>query len=344
MDGFSAEDGELAIGYYLGLRWFQLKRLDHGNITLTGEPFSKRDGTSVTRAECRCGDVQYMTADTQVQPWYEEHSQGTSLTLRGARDVWQPGANHARCLRVMPHYDGPAAHHVPVRKCSCGFWAYWHLGDQQCPPPLVAGLIKGSGRVIKGPLGFRCSEAEIVALTLAEPDPPAALYLEARYGVPVYYSIKGLLSMHKAPGGQPPLKDAWFCRQAPGEPGWKALSQMGGIVRTGGQGGKDPGETYSQYGRRLGLFPPAAPCMTCGRQACAEGQPLCALCQSAKTVAAAVEAHKQADDAQAALTGAEALNQLHARRESWAKDSIAASVSSIMKAFGIPGPDTGGTS
>lgn len=315
MDGFSAEDAELAIGYYLGLRWFQLTRVQHNKFTIIQNP-----SQDIYRCECTCGNSADLEGH-QVPGWYGLHSPASAQpVLRGARDAWQPGANHARCLRVMPHYDDLVDHHVPVRKCSCGFWAYWHLGDQQTASPYVAALIKGSGRVIKGPLGFRCSEAEIIALTLAEPDPPAALALEARYGVPVYYSINGLLLMHPAPDGQPPLEDAWFRKH-----GRSPVPAPGQIHRSGGNGGLQPGETLIRYSRRTGLFSRANPCVACGRTACAEGQPLCAACQIAKTETRAI-------------IGADALNQLHARRESWATSAV----EQITKAFGIPGP--GGTS
>lgn len=309
MDGFSAEDGELAIGYYLGLRWFQLQ--------VQREPVPNLLPSQVTREAEALARITAPNMPSIAVP-----------VLRGARDFWAPGTNHARCLRVMPDYDALVDHHVPVRKCSCGFWAYWHLGDQLTASPYVAALIKGSGRVIKGPLGFRCSEAEIIALTLAEPHPAMALALEARYGVPVYYSINGLLLMHTAPEGQPPLEDAWFCKH-----GRSAVLPSGGIYRSGGNGGVQPGESLTDYNRRTGLFWRANPCMACGRSACSEGQALCAACQTAKPMAAR------------AITGTDALNQLHTRRESWAKDStVKSAVEQITKAFGIPGPDTGGTS
>jgi hypothetical protein len=56
-------------------------------------------------------------------------------------------------------------HEVPDENCTCGFYAYssrendGHTGAQN-----VGGIIKGYGRTLIGPKGFRCEKAEIVAL------------------------------------------------------------------------------------------------------------------------------------------------------------------------------------
>jgi hypothetical protein len=54
--------------------------------------------------------------------------------------------------------------------CDCGFYACWEpaavrLYKGACPLPLF-GAVEGYGRVIKGPGGFRCSRARILALAL----------------------------------------------------------------------------------------------------------------------------------------------------------------------------------
>jgi hypothetical protein len=253
MHGFSEEDLPVAIGHVLGLRWFQLTVPDP-------------DGPPV---------------------------------LRGARGIWEPGLNTATCLReahmMAPrNRQGgelhPGPHPVPVRRCGCGYWAYWHLGDQVADAPHIAGLVKGSGKVIKGPAGFRCEQAEIVALVPLVYERNAALALEAVYGVDVYGTIEALLEMHKAPPTQIPLADDYFrtAREAP-QPlrrRWYPVSPSA---------------------------PDKAPCLKCSAWVCKTGQALCGTCETAR------EYEKLAAAARKATTGIDALNQLHARREGWAK-------------------------
>lgn len=57
------------------------------------------------------------------------------------------------------------AHLVPDEHCKCGFYAYsGREQDQHTGLGYIAGVIKGYGRTLIGPKGFRCEKAEIVAL------------------------------------------------------------------------------------------------------------------------------------------------------------------------------------
>lgn len=57
------------------------------------------------------------------------------------------------------------AHEVPNENCTCGFYAYnSRENDQHSQAQFVGGVIKGYGRTLIGPKGFRCEKAEIVAL------------------------------------------------------------------------------------------------------------------------------------------------------------------------------------
>jgi hypothetical protein len=57
--------------------------------------------------------------------------------------------------------------------CACGFWAYtngsndYYNGSSFCyGDGLVAGIVKGYGRCVVGPRGFRAEKCELVALIL----------------------------------------------------------------------------------------------------------------------------------------------------------------------------------
>lgn len=284
MHGFSEEDLPVAIGHVLGLRWFQLT-------------------TQLVRV--RVPDPDYPITATAAFDWQVTEKP----VLKGARGTWKPGLNTARCLReahiMAPrHRHGgelhPAPHPVPVRHCGCGFWAYWHLGDQMADAPHIAGLVKGSGKVIKGPEGFRAGQAEVLALVPLAYDQAAALALEAVYGVPVYGTIEALLEMHKAPGTQKPLADDFF---------WRRRHSLGE------RSGREQGESHLDYARRIGIAG-SAPCMTCGLHVCRDGQARCGNCELGRAPATPGERH---ETQRALLRGSDALARLHARREGWAK-------------------------
>lgn len=223
---------------------------------------------------------------------------GGPPVLRGSRGDWKPGLNTAACLREEHHarYGAPPdwePHDVPARHCGCGFWAYWHLGTEMADAPHIAGLVKGSGKVIKGPAGFRCEQAEILALVPLVYEQNAALALEAVYGVDVYGTIEALLEMHKAPPTQKPLADDYFCKnreaqQQPQRRGWYPVSLSA---------------------------PDMAACLKCGAWVCKTGQALCGPCETARA-----KAHELlAAEASKAILGLDALDRLHTRREGWAK-------------------------
>lgn len=338
MEGFSDKDTDVAIGYVLGLRWFQLN----------------------TRMETIPEAISWNGAGQELMPTMPSRAVEVPV-LHGAYGWWQPGENTAAHQGLL---GGPEDHVVPVRRCKCGFWAYWTLGSQQTGSPHIAALVKGWDRMVEGPLGFRCSKAEILALVPAAWDSAAALALEARYQVPVYSTIGALLEMHKAPAGQPPLKDDWFCREqerreqaswaaanswagaagGASSGGWTSGSCItggggggysgsggsyasGGVVR-GSEAGRRYGESYTDYARRIGFLPAnTMPCITCGKHCCRTGQGQCTSCQMASLpdlVTQATEAQKKMDDAiTSALSGVDAITQLHARREGWARDANA---------------------
>lgn len=89
--------------------------------------------------------------------------------LHGAWAPWAPGVNHAACLA---HPDGPPPHdpaRVPERACGCGYWAYWNIQASQVHRNgalPVFGVIKGFGKTLTGPHGFRCAKARILGVHL----------------------------------------------------------------------------------------------------------------------------------------------------------------------------------
>ncbi len=351
--GFSEDDAPLAIGYYLGLRWFQADQASHDTWEFR---VSSHDGTT---ASCSCGQQAPIENPAEMPDWHDAHVNATScMVLRGARDPWKPGVNQAHCLAGNPHT-------APTRACGCGFWAYWRLaGDRQVGHPHVAALIKGYGKVIKGPRGFRCEKAEIVGLV-----PPGdgtsqwagtsaellALALEEAYApAEVYGSVAALLERHKAPDSQPPLGDDWSTasRQAQEQ----RQGATGGYISTGsshwypvgsasvtyaGNGGTGnvihhpggAGGTASAMSAALRSGP--MPCGTCGRMACAIGQARCVPCEldhvRAGIAGSATQMKALQAPMQQAITGVDALNQLQARQESWDNTSFAQWVMDFVK-------------
>lgn len=107
---------------------------------------------------------------------------------------WVDGPNYAECRKNDPtfNYFGPRhvdyeagrvdipngktfdlvphdGKHLP--SCGCGFYAYYdgsndYYDPTKFGPDLIPGVIEGSGEVLVGMRGFRCTVARIVALTL----------------------------------------------------------------------------------------------------------------------------------------------------------------------------------
>ena len=309
---FSSQDHDLAIGHVEGLRWWKL----------------------------------------------EDEWKDAGLSLRGHYDTWQPGTSHAVC-KAGYSYEVAHAAPAPSRGCYCGFWAYWRLGSEHMVgAPHVAGIVKGHGKVIKGPDpdygGFRCATAEIIALAPISYSASVAGALEDRYGVPVYSSIAAMLEMHKAPPTQPALADRsnggeaarWQSSYAGGavsvtfSSGSVNLHTTGGMssYRTMGGGG---GYSYCSGGvggsgtggQGGATWTPVYQyvCPGCGQVRPTAGLDLCDSCELAqlalKTAPAPVpvtsfQFQSLSQAIRNATTGLDALNQLHARREQWAKDAV----------------------
>lgn len=264
MNGFSERSRELEVGHLLGLRWFQLQLMTHHTQAFESSVIT--DGTITCR--CACGVTEAVPL-AGFNVWRSVHHLNAEPVpvLHGARGRWQPGENVAECLshRVTHKLDG-----IPVENCGCGFWAYWKLGGQYASAPHVVGIVKGYGNTIEGDKGFRCSHAAVEALFLPAWSVPAALALEQRYQVPVYHSIEAMLKMHRAPEGQPELRDGWFTHPHPGVGGFAS----GGVVNQ-----RQASIAQTPPAMVNALTQLASPCQQCGTRACAADQPLCAACQ-----------------------------------------------------------------
>jgi hypothetical protein len=146
MNGFAGADFGLALGHVDGYRWWKLAAPN-----LLGSPaHADRD-------------------------WTVE-------SLIGANEFrWQPGVNEAVCS-TDPSHEPPVERftrprllpgdYVPAQdQCGCGFWAYWEpqehpiTGNENAYLP-VLGIVRGTGRTLIGPRGFRSQQARIIALHL----------------------------------------------------------------------------------------------------------------------------------------------------------------------------------
>ena len=95
---------------------------------------------------------------------------------------WNGTTNTAECLKFhkalqeVPTMKG-MEHPVPMKECSCGFWAYYDPNGQYMSTvgtdtnALFAfeGIVKSWGKVIAGPRGFRAQYAKIVAICVQFP-------------------------------------------------------------------------------------------------------------------------------------------------------------------------------
>jgi hypothetical protein len=153
MNGFAGADFGLALGHVDGYRWWKLAAPD-----LLGSPaHADRD-------------------------W-------AAAPLIGANGfLWQSGVNEAVCS-TDPSHEPPVetyrrrspSHPWPVPRwtagaseesvCGCGFWAYWEpqehaiTGNAAAFLP-VLGVVRGTGRTLIGPRGFRSQQARVIALHL----------------------------------------------------------------------------------------------------------------------------------------------------------------------------------
>lgn len=131
------------------------------------------DGADVAVGTVRGYRWWALDAPELAMPPHTADEHWPAAPLRGARDEWQPGMNTARCLTLGAH--DPEL--TPLLECGCGFWGYWHRQNPQISGDiLVEGVIEGSGNVLTGPLGFRCSDAKIVALCLGASVEPGITY------------------------------------------------------------------------------------------------------------------------------------------------------------------------
>jgi len=113
---------------------------------------------------------------------------------------WQPEVSKASCQN---------GHKAPHAQCSCGFHAYHELGSALSLPlgrPGIVGAIAGRGQAQVHASGFRCAEAQVLALL--EPEEQAepwmgrltwvsrrrAKQLARRYRVPLFASTGDLLA------------------------------------------------------------------------------------------------------------------------------------------------------
>jgi hypothetical protein len=128
--------------------------------------------------------------------------------------VWTEGENLAQCFRTqvitgalpvrseVPIYDGEGnvvgttkKHEVASKVCSCGFYAYFPGKGSHHSAGNISGLVKGTGRVVRGPKGFRSEKAEILAFI--RPSAPTNIHgdllesvLSQYSTIPVFESLK----------------------------------------------------------------------------------------------------------------------------------------------------------
>lgn len=102
--------------------------------------------------------------------------------------MWYHGTNVARCKGIEKE------HSVPDKKCHCGFNA-WHDLDKALSSykkAEIIGAIAGAGETRIHLKGFRCSQAQILAL-YSEEKTKAVETVAKFYQIPVFYSKKDFL-------------------------------------------------------------------------------------------------------------------------------------------------------
>lgn len=201
LPGFSDDETAappLALGYWRGYRGWGLRKLGtHGALTLGGAygwpwPAVPREERAAQQSRLYVATCQLSDEDGMISSWDDE----------------------AEKYVQVPHGA------VPSKDCSCGFWAYWNPDDSTYRFP-VAGVIRGSGKAVRGPLGFRAGKVRIQALALAVPGMRIAILsqmrsefvsrkqvlrdLEIRFQLPVFPSVEDMIAMFP-PDPQPPLE------------------------------------------------------------------------------------------------------------------------------------------
>lgn len=153
---------------------------------------------------------------------------------------WLPGTNESVCGRnaqvpAGQRPDGteytwddvtltpPTADHT-LNTCNCGFHAVYPHERFDDYWGQVEGIVEGWGQVITGPLGFRASKTQIVALCFDVNVPPhidpSALpdldmgVIERRYGVPVFATREEMVERFPSQQGEYPVEPEVTSRPA----------------------------------------------------------------------------------------------------------------------------------
>lgn len=129
---------------------------------------------------------------------------------------WGPGENLA--VHRMAYWGDfnlpPQDHPVAKSGCTCGFYAYYDIGDSPYGKaghePVHPAIIEAYGRVSVGPRGFRAAKARIIAISSQAPEPPwfevaeepahfTGLVSRHYPDVKVYASTERMLAEHPTP-------------------------------------------------------------------------------------------------------------------------------------------------
>lgn len=196
--GFDDHDVDFAVGSLFGVRCWEIVPGAHqGVLLLKGQHGGVwTDGENV--AVCPAG---------HEKPPYKR-------PVRGAPGCTCAALTADRAEDAIAARRGYHAWGCDTKECDCGFWGYWTVeaAPNFNPARCVLGVIEGYGRVVRGPKGFRCAKARIVAVHLAMrvlddrgyDHPDSAMVLSAAEmalaesypSVPAYATVPGMLAMH----------------------------------------------------------------------------------------------------------------------------------------------------
>lgn len=176
--------------------------------------------------------VRVWSVDRPAMPTVNSSPPGTLVGQYGHR--WVPGENTAECRKaaIPPSVMGakwgfdmklklPEPCDGVMPDCTCGFYAYWDVGDDEVStgPHGIVGVIEGYGKTTIGEHGFRCEKARIIALAPAVDSlghrvvglgDSTMQAIAERYNVPVFSSGAAMLEKFPAddaPEVEVPAKD-----------------------------------------------------------------------------------------------------------------------------------------
>lgn len=164
---FSGQEPELALGYLMGTRAFDVDSLGR----LRGVSFDHIWTPGVNEAECLKGN--YRSKNKNGYPIFlgvldsHDPEKVWSFFVKACEGNDLPfGMNEA--IKAYKDEKKRIVKEDSIATCTHGFYGYYEGSNDYYEPGRVNGVIKAYGEVVVGTRGFRSTKAEIVALQIPD--------------------------------------------------------------------------------------------------------------------------------------------------------------------------------